>query len=114
MKNPGTVSSAHVLVRSKPRRKSSFSRTFGGAAADTAGTTSAAAAASTAGRGRNLNQLDIGKPPICGRPPRRGDPTRLARRLQRRTIWPRVESNHRTQLRRLPLYPLSYGASTGD
>src|SRR5438093_6824265 len=26
------------------------------------------------------------------------------------TVWPRVESNHRTQLRRLPLYPLSYGA----
>src|SRR5436309_1595159 len=24
--------------------------------------------------------------------------------------WPRVESNHRAQLRRLPLYPLSYGA----
>ena len=27
-----------------------------------------------------------------------------------RSAWPRVESNHRTQLRRLPLYPLSYGA----
>src|SRR5437588_2292146 len=25
--------------------------------------------------------------------------------------WPRVESNHRTQIRSLPLYPLSYGAS---
>jgi hypothetical protein len=24
--------------------------------------------------------------------------------------WPRVESNHRTQIRSLPLYPLSYGA----
>src|SRR5215213_6030068 len=24
--------------------------------------------------------------------------------------WPRVESNHRAQLRRLPLCPLSYGA----
>jgi hypothetical protein len=26
--------------------------------------------------------------------------------------WPRVESNHRSQLRRLPLCPLSYGAAT--
>jgi hypothetical protein len=25
--------------------------------------------------------------------------------------WPRVESNHRTQIRSLPLYPLSYGAA---
>jgi hypothetical protein len=25
--------------------------------------------------------------------------------------WPREESNLRAQLRRLPLYPLSYGAS---
>ena len=24
--------------------------------------------------------------------------------------WPRVESNHRAQIRSLPLYPLSYGA----
>jgi hypothetical protein len=28
-------------------------------------------------------------------------------------VWPRVESNHRSQIRSLPLYPLSYGAS-GD
>ena len=27
---------------------------------------------------------------------------------------PRVESNHRTQLRRLPLCPLSYGARVAD
>ena len=27
-----------------------------------------------------------------------------------RSEWPREESNLRTQLRRLPLYPLSYGA----
>ena len=25
-------------------------------------------------------------------------------------LWPRVESNHRAQIRSLPLYPLSYGA----
>jgi hypothetical protein len=31
-------------------------------------------------------------------------------RWVRGSVWPRVESNHRTQLRRLPLYPLSYGA----
>jgi hypothetical protein len=31
-------------------------------------------------------------------------------RNRRAVRWPRVESNHRTQLRRLPLYPLSYGA----
>jgi hypothetical protein len=33
-----------------------------------------------------------------------------ARLQQVQVEWPRVESNHRTQLRRLPLYPLSYGA----
>src|SRR5438094_30594 len=31
-----------------------------------------------------------------------------------RSSWPRVESNHRTQLRRLPLYPLSYGAGANQ
>jgi hypothetical protein len=31
----------------------------------------------------------------------------------RGSVWPRVESNHRTQLRRLPLCPLSYGAERG-
>jgi hypothetical protein len=31
----------------------------------------------------------------------------------RQSERPRVESNHRTQLRRLPLCPLSYGASQG-
>ena len=25
--------------------------------------------------------------------------------------WPRMESNHRAQIRSLPLYPLSYGAT---
>ena len=35
-----------------------------------------------------------------------------ARHLARQ--WPRVESNHRTQLRRLPLCPLSYGAETSE
>src|SRR5215216_2003507 len=28
--------------------------------------------------------------------------------------WPRMESNHRTQIRSLPLYPLSYGAVPGQ
>ena len=34
-------------------------------------------------------------------------------RLSKRLVkpWPRVESNHRSQIRSLPLYPLSYGAS---
>ena len=30
--------------------------------------------------------------------------------LRRFVQWPRVESNHRAQIRSLPLYPLSYGA----
>jgi hypothetical protein len=28
--------------------------------------------------------------------------------------WPRMESNHRTQIRSLPLYPLSYGAAQAE
>src|SRR6266576_6311664 len=39
--------------------------------------------------------------------------TRIFRHMSRcyaRPSWPREESNLRTQLRRLPLYPLSYGA----
>src|SRR5215211_2860800 len=31
-----------------------------------------------------------------------------------RSQWPRMESNHRTQIRSLPLYPLSYGAAFGQ
>ncbi len=30
----------------------------------------------------------------------------------RRSLWPREESNLRTQIRSLPLYPLSYGAGS--
>jgi hypothetical protein len=41
---------------------------------------------------------------------RRGRPAQREER-GRASRWPRVESNHRTQLRRLPLCPLSYGAS---
>ena len=29
-------------------------------------------------------------------------------------VWPREESNLRTQVRSLPLYPLSYGAARGQ
>ena len=43
----------------------------------------------------------------AGPPPWGPAPSSVARR------WPREESNLRTQLRRLPLYPLSYGAQAG-
>ena len=33
-------------------------------------------------------------------------------RSRGRSVWPRMESNHRTQIRSLPLYPLSYGAGS--
>ncbi len=44
-----------------------------------------------------------------GRFPRASQPGGEAARER----WPREESNLRTQLRRLPLCPLSYGATAG-
>ena len=42
--------------------------------------------------------------------PGRSEEWHRRRTRARRDSWPRVESNHRTELRRLPLCPLSYGA----
>ena len=47
----------------------------------------------------------------CVAPTGHATPRRLARYVDGR--WPREESNLRPQIRSLPLYPLSYGASRG-
>src|SRR2546423_12531171 len=58
-------------------------------------------------RGRHRGQHRMNIHGIPGTP----DPRNQAVSLDYAGVgWPRVESNHRAQLRRLPLYPLSYGA----
>ena len=59
----------------------------------------------------------VTKPETSSAPPVAAQPTRSRKGLlerdlhaRSRLVWPREESNLRTQLRRLPLCPLSYGA----
>ena len=66
-------------------------------------------------RGAGARRVALVLQRLTGPPIRRGSARgRLSRESRSHyDEWPRVESNHRAQLRRLPLCPLSYGAVGG-